>query len=264
MKRVLVTGSFDDFRSRHARLLHEAHRHGPVRVLLWSDRTVAAVTGRAPGLPEAERLYLVQGNRYVADVIVADDVDAGPDRPPALPESLLEGPGFDVWLDTEAGRVLDVAALAGFPEHDTPARPTRESRKRTVVATGCFDWFHSGHVRFFEEASGYGELYVIVGNDANVRLLKGKGHPLFPEAERRYLVGSVRYVSGALVSSGSGWLDAEPEILALQPDLYLVNEDGDKPEKRAFCREHGLEYLVLKRMPKPGLARRSSTDLRGF
>ena len=46
--------------------------------------------------------------------------------------------------------------------------------------------------------------------------------------------------------------------------IYLVNEDGDKPEKRAFCNEHGLEYVVLQRLPKDGLIRRSSTDLRGY
>jgi hypothetical protein len=43
-----------------------------------------------------------------------------------------------------------------------------------------------------------------------------------------------------------------------------VNEDGDKPEKRDYCREHGIDYVVLQRLPKPGLRRRSSTELRGF
>ena len=59
-------------------------------------------------------------------------------------------------------------------------------------------------------------------------------------------------------------MDAEPEILALKPDLYVVNEDGDKPEKRAFCRQHDMAYLVLKRIPREGLAPRCSTVLRGY
>jgi hypothetical protein len=50
----------------------------------------------------------------------------------------------------------------------------------------------------------------------------------------------------------------------LQPDIYAVNEDGDKGGKREYCAARGLEYLVLKRTPAPGLPRRSSTDLRGF
>ena len=87
---------------------------------------------------------------------------------------------------------------------------------------------------------------------------------MFKEDERRYIAGSLRYVKQALVSSGTGWMDAEPEIALIKPDIYAVNEDGDKPEKREFCQKHGLEYVVLKRTPKPGLTKRSSTDLRGF
>ena len=109
-----------------------------------------------------------------------------------------------------------------------------------------------------------GDLYVVVGHDANIRLLKGQGHPLFPEAERRDMAGAVRYVKQALVATGDGWLDAEPEIKRLRPDIYAVNHDGDRPEKRAYCQAHGIEYRVLERIPKEGLPRRQSTNLRGF
>ena len=109
-----------------------------------------------------------------------------------------------------------------------------------------------------------GDLSVIVGHDANIRLLKGEGHPHFPQDERRYLVSAVRHVSRALISTGQGWLDAVPEIERLRPDIYAVNEDGDKGGKREYCREHGIQYLVLKRVPAPGLPSRTSTVLRGF
>ena len=59
-------------------------------------------------------------------------------------------------------------------------------------------------------------------------------------------------------------MDAEPEIDLRQPTSYVVNEDGDKPEKREFCEAHGLQYVVLERIPHEGLPARSSTDLRGF
>jgi len=71
-------------------------------------------------------------------------------------------------------------------------------------------------------------------------------------------------VKQGLVSTGHGWMDAAPEIEQIKPDIYAVNEDGDKPEKREFCRQHNIEYQVLKRLPKPGLTARSSTNLRGF
>jgi hypothetical protein len=78
------------------------------------------------------------------------------------------------------------------------------------------------------------------------------------------MVQAVRFVHQALITTGDGWMDATPEIDALRPEIYVVNEDGDQPEKRQFCLEHGLEYVVLKRRPKAGLPRRESTILRGF
>ena len=82
--------------------------------------------------------------------------------------------------------------------------------------------------------------------------------------QRRYVIGSIKYVKQALIASGEGWLDADPEIRRLKPDIYAVNEDGDKGGKREYCERMGIEYLVLQRTPAPGLPRRSSTDLRGF
>ena len=133
-----------------------------------------------------------------------------------------------------------------------------------MLVTGCYDWLHTGHVRFFEEVAEFGELYVVVGHDANITLLKGPGHPLFRQEERRYMVGAIRYVHEAHIATGDGWLDAEPEIRQIQPDIYVVNEDGDRPEKRDYCRAHGIDYRVLVRVPKDGLPRRESTALRGF
>jgi len=152
-------------------------------------------------------------------------------------------------------------ARAGFPVPD-PAAPAPGLPR--VIITGCYDWLHSGHIRFFMDAAAYGALYAVVGSDRNVALLKGAGHPLQREEERRYMVGAVSSVHQCLVSSGSGWMDAEPEIDVIRPTFYVVNHDGDQPEKRAFCAEHGIEYVVLERKPHAGLPARSSTALRGF
>ncbi len=268
---VVVAGSFDNLRSQHLRFLEEAARLGQVQVLVWDDAAVRAVTGQPPKFPLAERLYLLQAVRYVDRVVaVSGPVDLQSLPPSAVAQSSVWAvPAVD---DTPQKRsycfshgldyhVVTDRETAGFPP--APAVTAQVTRKKVVV-TGCYDWFHSGHVRFFEEVSELGEVYVVVGSDANVALLKGEGHPLFPQDERRYLVQSVRYVAQAFISSGQGWMDAEPEIALIQPDIYAVNEDGDKPEKREFCRTHGLEYVVLKRTPREGLPRRQSTDLRGF
>ena len=241
--------------------------------MMWSDGLARTLEGKAPEFPEPERLYLLQAIRYVDDVrLVTDPVER--DAIPVMTETRPEIWAVDEASDTPQKRrycesqgveyrVVRQGDLGEIPPAPCPGRKEKTARKKVMV-TGCFDWFHSGHVRFFEEVSQLGDLYVVLGHDANVRLLKGEGHPLFKQEERQYMVQSVRYVTQALISTGRGWMDAEPEVTVIQPDLYAVNEDGDRPEKRAFCRAHGIEYVILKRVPKEGLPRRQSTDLRGF
>jgi hypothetical protein len=78
------------------------------------------------------------------------------------------------------------------------------------------------------------------------------------------MVQAIRCVKKAVISTGRGWLDAEPEILSIKPNIFVVNTDGDVPEKQVFFKKHKIEYKVLKRKPKVGLPARVSTDLRGF
>jgi len=253
------------------RFLQEAAKLGPVHLLLWSDQAVQVLESEGPKFPQAERQYFVEAIRYVDQVTLV----GGPIERDALPAEHAGGPA--TWVVEESDdnaakrafceahglefRVITEDQLQGFPEGPSDDSP---SGKKKVIVTGCYDWFHSGHVRFFEEVSELGELYVVVGHDANIKLLKGEGHPMYEEDMRRYMAGSIRHVKRALVSSGDGWLDAEPEIERIKPDIYAVNEDGDRPEKREYCEAHGIEYRVLKRVPKEGLPKRQSTDLRGF
>jgi len=266
---VVVSGGFDDIKSRDLRFLEEASKLGELTVLLWPDNALEKSTGKPPKFPLAERYYFLNAVRYVSKVLTLE--------PSADFNSLPKNHHADIWADCEtttnaarktfgeankiAYRIFSADSLKGFPE--PPPMPSAPG-KRKVIATGCYDWFHSGHVRFTEEASAYGDLYVCLGSDKNVRLLKGEGHPLLSEQERRYVLGSIKFVKQALVTTGSGWVDADPEIRRLKPDIYVVNEDGDKGGKREYCAELGIEYLVLKRTPAPGLPKRSSTDLRGF
>ncbi|MCF0173692.1 MAG: cytidyltransferase, partial [Bacteroidales bacterium] len=69
-------------------------------------------------------------------------------------------------------------------------------------------------------------------------------------------------VKEAYINSGSGIMDFVPTVERIRPDILLVNEDGDKPEKREFAQKMGMEYVVLKRVPADGLVARSSTDIK--
>ena len=265
---VVTEVSLDNLRSADVRFLQEAARLGPLDVRVQSDELVERATGSPPAFPAAERLFLAESLHWVRSASITERPIA--DVAPQLADegSILavpaEAAGAVVGIAASAGLTLhgvSRASLAGFPLPEVPDPPPGSPR---VVITGCFDWLHSGHIRFLMDAAEFGALYAVVGSDRNVELLKGRGHPLQHEDERRYMVGSVRSVHSCLVSSGSGWMDAEPEIERIRPTHYVVNEDGDQPEKRDFCRDRGIEYVVLRRVPHSGLPARTSTALRGF
>ena len=131
-----------------------------------------------------------------------------------------------------------------------------------VFVSGCYDMLHSGHVAFFKEAAQYGDLYVGIGSDATIQGLKGR-QTINSEQERLYMVKSVRYVTDAWINTGSGILDFIDDLKQLNPERYVVNEDGHSPAKEELCHDLGIEYIVLKRIPEAGLPTRSTTSLRG-
>jgi cytidyltransferase-like protein len=132
-------------------------------------------------------------------------------------------------------------------------------RAKRVMVSGCYDLLHGGHIAFFKTASAYGDLYVIIGRDENLLLLKGK-KPVFSEKERLYVVKSIRYVYEACLASGTGMLDFEPELKRIKPDIFVVNNEGHSNDKENLCKKLGIEYVVLKRIPEPGLPARSSSE----
>lgn len=136
-----------------------------------------------------------------------------------------------------------------------------EQKRRKVFVSGCYDMLHSGHVAFFKEAAAYGDLYVGIGSDATIRELKHR-RPVYSEQERLYMVKAIRYVTDACINRGSGMMDFVENVETIRPDVFVVNSDGGSDEKRRFCQERGIEYVVLERRPEEGLQARSTTALR--
>ena len=134
-----------------------------------------------------------------------------------------------------------------------------------ILVTGSFDLLHSGHIKFLQTASTYGKLYVGIGSDASIEWLKIRP-TVNTEKERLYMVKAVRYVEDAWVNTGVGSLDFALDLWHVEGgvDTLIVNEDQDFPNKREYCVNNGIEYIVLKRTPEEGLPTRSSTKLREY
>lgn len=132
---------------------------------------------------------------------------------------------------------------------------------KKIFVSGCFDMLHSGHVALFQEAATLGDLFVGLGSDETIFNLKGR-KTINKNAERLYMVKSVRYVKDAWINSGSGLIDFKKELHKLKPDIFFVNEEGYTNEKQSLCNELGIELIVGKRIPHRSLPFRSSTALR--
>jgi cytidyltransferase-like protein len=133
--------------------------------------------------------------------------------------------------------------------------------EKKVFVSGCYDLLHSGHIAFFQEASKYGDLYVAIGSDRTIFELKGRP-TVNSENERLFMIKSISCVKDAFISKGSGMLDFIEELFQCKPDIFIVNEDGNIPEKKRLCDELDIEYLILQRTPSEGLSPRSTTALR--
>ncbi len=134
---------------------------------------------------------------------------------------------------------------------------------KKVFVSGCFDLLHAGHIQFFKIAAQYGDLYVSIGNDDNLKYLKNKT-PVYSQEERLFMIKSLSCVKDAFIARGMGMLDFLDELETIKPDCFVVNEDGHSEQKQKVIEDLGIEYIVLKREPAESLPARSTTALRRF
>ncbi|MBQ0828091.1 adenylyltransferase/cytidyltransferase family protein [Streptomyces tagetis] len=91
---------------------------------------------------------------------------------------------------------------------------------RAVLATGCFDLLHAGHLCFLEQARELGDLLVVgVNSDLSVRHLKGPSRPIVGEHERATLVGALKCVDLVFLYDEP---TADRQIRFLRPQVFAT------------------------------------------
>lgn len=104
--------------------------------------------------------------------------------------------------------------------------------KVIVLANGCFDLFHAGHIRYLRAAKAKGDILVVaVNSDRSVRRLKGEGRPILGQSERAEILSSFSFVDYVTIFG-------EPTVTAilsaLKPDIHVKGSDYTRetvPEK---------------------------------
>jgi len=125
------------------------------------------------------------------------------------------------------------------------AAKVRRSRAKLILANGCFDLIHAGHVRYLEGSKQLGgELLVAINSDEQVRGLKGNGRPVISASERAEIVAAFRSVDAVTIFD-------EPtvtEIIRLvRPDFHAKGTDytTDSVPEREIVRQYGGQVAIV-------------------
>lgn len=136
-------------------------------------------------------------------------------------------------------RILDRARLVDR------LKVHRNQGKKIVLANGCFDVLHVGHIRYLQAARALGDLLVVgVNSDQQVKILKGKGRPIMPEAHRAEIVASIAAVDYVTIFEEP---TVEQLLLAIRPDIHAKGTDytEETVPERAVVRSYGGRVAIV-------------------
>jgi len=101
--------------------------------------------------------------------------------------------------------------------------PALVAGRKVVLANGCFDILHVGHVRYLEGAHKLGDVLVVaINSDRSVRALKGDDRPILNENERVALVSALRCVDHVVVFDEG---DVTRVLDVLKPSVHAKGTD---------------------------------------
>lgn len=121
----------------------------------------------------------------------------------------------------------------------------KKKGKTIVLANGCFDFIHVGHIRYLKEAGSMGDfLIVALNSDPSVRRLKGPGRPILGQNQRADILSSLEFVDYVTIFNQN---DVSDILLKLKPNIHAKGADYTKetvPEKNIVHRYGGEVAIV--------------------
>ena len=121
----------------------------------------------------------------------------------------------------------------------------QQASRKVVLANGCFDTLHVGHIRYLEGARREGDLLIVAVNaDSSVCGLKGPGRPILPEVARAALVAALRAVDYVVIFSEP---NVEQLLQDLRPNVHAKGTDytADSVPERAVSERLGIRVAIV-------------------
>lgn len=121
----------------------------------------------------------------------------------------------------------------------------RDAGARIVLANGCFDVLHVGHVRYLAGARELGDVLVVgINSDEQVAIQKGAGRPVLSATERAEIVAALESVTYVTIFNEP---TVEGLLLALKPDVHAKGTDytTDTVPERDVVRSYGGQVAIV-------------------
>ena len=142
-------------------------------------------------------------------------------------------------MTAQSSPVLSRADLVEMVEHRLAGGST------IVLANGCFDLIHVGHIRYLAGAKALGDILVVgVNSDRQAKALKGEARPYMPENERAEIIASFRFVDVVTIFDEP---TVEELIRAIRPNFHAkgTNYTTDSVPEREIIREVGGQVAIV-------------------
>ena len=121
----------------------------------------------------------------------------------------------------------------------------RANGLKIILANGCFDLIHAGHIRYLQGARDLGGTLVVgINSDEQVRLLKGSNRPYISENDRAEIVAALRMVDAVTIFDEP---TVEELIFAIKPDFHAKGTDYsvDTVPERETVKSYGGTIAIV-------------------
>ena len=137
------------------------------------------------------------------------------------------------------------APIVGRSELVEVTENARTTGQKIILANGCFDVMHVGHIRYLAGAKALGGFLVVgINSDEQVRKLKGNGRPVQPQNDRAEIVASISHVDAVTIFSEP---TVEELIRAIKPDIHAKGTDYtvDSVPEREIVKSVGGRVAIV-------------------
>ena len=109
------------------------------------------------------------------------------------------------------------------------SKKLRERGRTIVLAGGCFDILHIGHIDFLNEAKKRGDvLFVLLESDEIIRKIKGNNRPINTQVDRARILSALLSVDYVIIlPQFTKDKEYDDIVTRIKPDIIATTE-GDK------------------------------------